>query len=106
MAGSLGTTTGFSFLTGGLGLFLGGILSIPWMVALAVFIWFCERWIERHPVVFAVVGPIVVCGTYALLTRAFLDAVAVSSFTSAICYLLLTLWLGFRRRTQGRLTAT
>lgn len=105
MAGSIGTTAGFSFSAGGLGLFLGGILSIPWMVALAVFIWFRGGWIERHPVVFAVVGPIIVCGTYASPTGAFLDAVAVSSLTSAICYLLIALWLRHRRRVQEKLKA-
>lgn len=105
MASTIGTTAGFSVAGGGLGLFLGGILSIPWMLALAIFIWFYGGWIDRHPVLFAVVGPVVVCGTYALLAGAFLDAVAVSSVTSSICFLLISIWTRFRRAAHAKLDA-
>jgi hypothetical protein len=105
MASTIGTTAGFSVAGGGLGLFLGGILSIPWMIALAILIWFYGGWIDRHPVLFAIVGPVVVCGSYALLAGAFLDAVAVSSVTSSIWYLLLTMWMRFRRAAQAKLDA-
>lgn len=105
MASTIGTTAGFTVAGGGLGLFLGGILSIPWMLAIAILIWFYGGWIDRHPVLFAVVGPVVVCGTYALLAGAFLDAVAVSSVTSSICFLLIAMWTRFRRAAQAKLDA-
>ncbi len=96
MAGSIGTTAGFSVAAGGLGLFLGGILSLPWIAALAAVIWFYGGWIERHPFLFALIGPAIVCGTYALLGGAWLDAVAISSITSSACYLLLILIKRYR----------
>jgi len=96
MVGTIGTTAGFSVAGGGLGLFLGGILSIPWIAALAAIIWFYGGWIEKHPFLFAVIGPVVVCGSYALLAGAFLDAVAASSITSGASYLALVLWGNFR----------
>ncbi len=96
MVGTIGTTAGFSVGGGGLGLFLGGLLSIPWMAVLATVIWFYGGWIKRHPFLFALIGPIVVCASYALLAGAFLDAVAVSSVTSSVCYLLLVLWSRLR----------
>ena len=92
MWGSIGTTAGFSFLAGGLGLYLGGLMSIPWMVALIALIWFYDGLIERHLFAFVLIGPVFVCGTYALLGGAWLDAVAISSVASSVCYLLLTLW--------------
>lgn len=91
MVGTIGTTAGFSVGGGGLGLLLGGLLSLPWMAVLATLIWFYSGWIKRHPFIFALTGPIVVCASYALLGGAFLDAVAISSVTSSICYLLLVL---------------
>jgi hypothetical protein len=75
------------------------------MLTLAILIWFYGGWIDRHPVLFAIAGPVVVCGSYALLAGAFLDAVAVSSVTSSICYLLLTMWTRFRRAAQAKLDA-
>ncbi len=96
MVGTIGTTAGFSVGGGGLGLFLGGLLSLPWMIALAIVIRFDGGWIERHPFLFAVIGPVVVCASYALLAGAFLDAAAVSTTTSSVCYSLLVLWSRFR----------
>lgn len=96
MVGTIGTTAGFSIAGGGLGLFLGGILSIPWIVALAAIIWFYGSWIDKHPFLFAFIGPMAVCGSYALLGGAFLDAVAVSSITSSACYLALVVFGGLQ----------
>jgi hypothetical protein len=90
MVSTIGTTAGFSVAGGGLGLFLGGLLSLPWMMGVAAVVWLYGGWIERHPLVFALTGPVVVCGSWALLAGAFLDAVALSSITSSIFYLLLT----------------
>lgn len=97
MVGTIGTTAGLSVIGGGLYLFLGGIVSIPWMTALATVIWFRGGWIERHPFIFAFTGPIIVCGTYTWLAGAFLDAVAISCVTSSAFYLLLVLWGNWRR---------
>lgn len=92
MAGTIGTTTGFSVAGGGLGLSLGGLISLPWIVALAVVIWRFGGWIALHPIQFAVVGPVVVVASYAIFAGAFLDAVAISCVASSLCYLVLTSW--------------
>lgn len=92
MVGTMGTATGFSVGGAGLGLFLGGIISVPWIAALTAMIWFYGRVIEQHPVYFAMLGPIIVCGTYAATFGAFLDFVAVSSVASSFCYLVLARW--------------
>lgn len=92
MADTVGTTAGFSVGGAGLGLFLGGLLSLPWIAALAALIWYYASWIERHTVLFAVAGPMIVCGTYALLARAFLEEVAFSSVAASITYMLLVSW--------------
>jgi len=102
MVGTIGTTAGFSVLGGGIGLYLGGILSIPWISALAAAIWFYGKWIDKHPYVFALAGPVITCGSYAVLAGAFLDAVAVSSVTSSACYLALALWNNFRSANAVR----
>ena len=99
--GSIGTTAGFSFSSGGLGLLLGGILSLPWMLAVAIAIWFNAAWIERHPFAFIATGMAVVCGSYALLGGAWLDAVAISSGTSSLCYLLHVAWTKHRAAKAG-----
>lgn len=98
MAGTIGTTAGFSVGGAGVGLFLGGLLSLPWIAALAAFIWYFGSCIERHAVLFAVAGPMIVCGTYALLAGAFLEKVAVSSVAASATYLLLALWSRVRSR--------
>lgn len=87
MEGSIGTTAGFDFFSGALGLFLGGVISIPWIAVLAATIWFQGGVIERHPLLFAIIGPITVCTSYAMLASPFLDAVAISCVTSSLCYL-------------------
>jgi hypothetical protein len=89
MAGTIGTSAGFSFLGGGWGLFLGGLLSLPWILALFAVVWRWHGWVDRHPVQFALIGPIVVSGSYAAIDGAFLKFVAISCVTSSICYLLL-----------------
>ena len=86
---TIGTTSGFSIAGAGLGLFLGGLLSVPWMIALGVLIWFQGRTIETHPVIFAVFGPALVCGSWALLAGGFFREVATSSVASSLSYLLL-----------------
>ncbi len=88
---TIGTTSGFSIEGAGLGLFLGGLLSLPWLIALGALIWFQSRTIETHPVIFAVFGPAVVSGSWALLAGGFFREVAISSVASSLIYLLLVL---------------
>ena len=100
--GTIGTTAGFSLSGGGLGLFLGGILSLPWLAVLLVVIHFYGGWIERHPVAFALTGPPLVDASYAVSFGGFLDAGAIASASASAFFLLLT-WLG-TRAMQARLT--
>ena len=88
IVGTIGTTAGLSFDGAGLGLYLGGLLSLPWMAALGVLIWFRGRQIDRHPIAFAIVGPVVVGASWGLLTGAiFEEAVVISSVASSAFYL-------------------
>lgn len=98
VAGTIGTTSGLSFSGGGLGLLVGGMLSIPWLVVIGVFVWFQGGLIERNTIGFAVLGPILVCGTYAYFMEVFWQATAISSVVSSAVYLPLALWQK-RRRT-------
>lgn len=101
VVGTIGTTSGFTLSGGVLGLVLGGFISMPWLAAIAVIVWRYGGAIERHPVAFALVGPVLVFGTYALLVGAFLEAVAVSCAVSSICYLPLAYWRQKRRAAVG-----
>jgi hypothetical protein len=101
MAGTVGTTAGFSPGGAFLGLFLGGVVSLPWMIILVVVIWFRGAWLEHHPFAFAICGPLLVLASwFALSGRAFLEAVAISCITSSVVVLLLTLW-GRRGQAPG-----
>jgi hypothetical protein len=90
--GTLQSSAGFSIGGGAFILFLGGVLSLPWIIGLTCFIWFYGSLIERHPFAFAIIGPVVVCGTWAATFGAFWEAVALSAAVSSVCYLLLTAW--------------
>lgn len=72
-----------------IGIFLGGLLSVPWLLGLAAIIWFYSDRLERHPILFALLGPLVVCGTWAVTFGAMLEAVALSTAVSSACYLVL-----------------
>ncbi len=88
---TIGTTSGFSIGGAGIGLFLGGILSTPWMAALGLLIWFKSAPIEGHPIKFAIAGPALVIGSWALLSGSggFLQEVAISAISSSLLYLTL-----------------
>jgi hypothetical protein len=92
VVGTIGTTAGFSLSGGGIGLFLGGLISIPWLAGIAVLIWFYGSQIERHPIAFALIGPLMVVGSYNLIVGAFWESVAVSCTVSSACYLPLAYW--------------
>jgi hypothetical protein len=96
IASTIGTSAGFNVLGGAWGLTLGLVLSTPWMAALAIIIWLYGGWIERHPILFAVIGPLVVCGSFAILAGPFLKDVAISSVTSSFCYLAIVACQRFR----------
>ncbi len=84
---------GFSLLGVFLGLVAGGIMSLPWMIALAIAIWLRGTWLEKHPFTFAICGPLFVIGSWFTLNGSMLPGyVAVSCSISSIVFLLLTLW--------------
>ncbi|MCE7797571.1 hypothetical protein LWE61_13550 [Sphingobium sufflavum] len=86
--GTIGTTAGFNVITGSfLGIFLGGLLSVPWIIALSILIWFRASWIERHPLIFSIIGPPLIIASYALLGGAFLDAITLATISASIFYL-------------------
>lgn len=88
IAGTIGTSEGFSFDGAGLGLSLGGLLSLPWMAALGIAIWWRGRQIDRHPIAFATIGPVIVGVSWGLVTGAFFEkAVVISSVASSAFYL-------------------
>lgn len=88
IVGTIGTSAGVSFDGVGLGLYLGGLLSLPWMAVLGFVIWFRGRQIDRHPLAFAIIGPVVVGASWGLVTGAYFDkAVVISSVASSAFYL-------------------
>jgi hypothetical protein len=91
MLGTIESTAGFSVGGGWFGLFIGGLFSLPWMVILAIMIWHYSGWIERHPILFALIGPIAVCASYAVLASAFLFETATSCVVASMCFIILTM---------------
>lgn len=74
-------------------IFLGGLSSIPWMIALAILIGFFGLWLERHTLVFCTIGPVIVAASWALVVgKPFLEAVAGSCVASSGFYLLFRLF--------------
>lgn len=93
MALTIDTTAGFNVMGGLLGLLLGGIWSVPWVIALTGLIWLYGEWIERHSLVFAMSGPPIVCAISALIGPPFfLKFVAISCVASSVAYLVLSHW--------------
>ena len=90
--GSISTTAGFDLAGGVVGLLLGGILSVPWLMALATIVFFAAKWIDRFPWALALAGPPIVCASWFLIGAPFLGGVALSCVTSSFAYLALTYW--------------
>jgi hypothetical protein len=88
--GTTGTTAGFG--SGfGVGIFAGGIISIPWFLCLCVMIWLFAERIERNVLAFCICGPAIVCGLWWILSGSeLLAAVAISSVTASVAFLVLT----------------
>jgi hypothetical protein len=82
-----------------IGLFIGGLLSVPWILCLAGIIWFFGAAIARHPVKFAVIGPLLVCASWAITFGGMIEAVAISTTVSSLCYISLTFWRRWRTTT-------
>lgn len=101
-AGTIGTTAGFDLAGGALGLLLGGILSVPWLVTLAAVIFFAAKWIDRFPWALALAGPPIVCASWFLIGAPFLGGVALSCLTSSVAYLAMTYWGQLAARTARR----
>lgn len=99
---TIGTTAGFNIGGAGLGLWLGGVLSIPWMAILGGVIWFRGTMIEDHPFLFATFGPAFVIGSWALLGAAFIREVAISSVSSSVLYLVVYFGLRLLNATRQR----
>ena len=93
VADTIGTTAGFDIWGAGLGLWLGLVLSLPWMVILGLVIWLRGTMIEDHPFLFVTFGPMFVIGSWALLGTTFIREVAISSVSASLFYLVLTFGL-------------
>lgn len=88
IAGTIGTSEGFGIDGAGVGMYLGGLLSLPLLVALGAVIWWRGRQLDRHPVAFTIIGPVVVCASWGLVAGAFFEkAVVISTVASSIFYL-------------------
>jgi hypothetical protein len=93
VVGIAGTSPEVAFLGLFIGIFMGGILSLPWMIALAILILIRGEWLEQHPVVFAICGPLSVIGSWLVLAGSpWLIPVALSCGISSVLVLTLTLW--------------
>ncbi|CAN5188960.1 hypothetical protein BH10PSE2_BH10PSE2_09220 [soil metagenome] len=100
MVDSVGTTSGFSILSGALGLFLGGMLSIPWVILMFILVWIWGSFLERHPLWFSTVGFTVVVG--AQIQASFRTEVAVACGAASAFYV--SLWFWQRRPRSMRAT--
>jgi len=110
IAGTIGTTAGFSIEGAGLGLWLGGLLSVPWVVVVGLLVWWRGGLIDRHPFAFATIGPVVVIASWGVVTGAtFEKTVVISAVASSIFYLCAIgaeHWLSSRHRMRGDQTFT
>lgn len=88
IVGTIGTSEGLSFDGVVSVLYLGGLLSLPWVAVLGLLIWFRGQQIDRHPIAFAIIGPVVVGASWGIVTGAFFEeAVVISSVASSVFYL-------------------
>ena len=105
MIGTIRSDSGFDMLGGAFVGALGGLMSIPWIAALVLLICFRPSWIGQHPVVFAIVGPVLVSGSWVLLAgQAMLDSVAISSAVSSVAWLAIVFATPVWRVVMARVT--
>jgi len=94
--GAIGTDTDVA--TGAfLGLWLGGIISMPWALAIVAVISFKPGWTARHPFIFAACAALVTFVGYGLLSQRLDIAVAITCAVSAVCYMALSTVAMFRK---------
>ncbi|MFZ3482114.1 hypothetical protein [Sphingomonas sp. 3-13AW] len=87
---TLGTTSSFSLGGVFVGFLLGALVSLPWMVVLASVIWLYGSWVDRHPLLFATIGPLIVVGSCTMFTDGvFIHWVGISAGVSSLFYLAL-----------------
>jgi hypothetical protein len=90
--GTVGTSGGFGNGAWA-GTLAGGLISFPWFAALLLVIWFFAQFYHRHVILMCLIGPMVVCGSWWVLDGPeLLDAVAISSITASLVFLVMTLW--------------
>jgi hypothetical protein len=90
--GTIGTSGGFRNGAWA-GMLAGGIISIPWFAALLLVVWFFAQFYWDHIVWMCVSGPFIVCRSWWLLDGPeLLDAIALSSVTSSLSFLVMVLW--------------
>jgi hypothetical protein len=63
---------------------IGGLLSLPWCIVLAVVLWKTGGWLAGHILVYCLIGPMIVCGIWFLIFGTpMLDAVSLSCAISS-----------------------
>ena len=88
MIGTIQSDSGFGWLGGAVAGALGGLFSTPWIAGLVLLVCYRPTWISKRPILFAIVGPVLMIGSWALFAgQAFLDDVAISSVTSSLVWL-------------------
>jgi hypothetical protein len=86
---TIGATAGFGSGLGSV-IFLGGVLSLPWLPVLVIAIWWKSIWIDHHILTFAIIGPILVGASYFMI-GGFLafELTATSAAISSVALLLI-----------------
>lgn len=103
VVGTIGTSAGFNPFTGVfLGLFLGGIFSIPFVVVFCGLIWLRAAWVDRHPILFVGGGAVLTCGVIAAALPEILPFAAVGIAVAGVTYLLRSFMAA--RRAAKKLT--
>jgi hypothetical protein len=99
--GTIGTSAGFDIFGGWLGVWLGGIVSVPLIVPVLLLAAHFATIVDRHPVWFATCGPFVVGSIVALgLDVQAGGIVAASGGISSLFYLMMVAY-GKRRERLG-----
>ena len=87
--GTLHSSGGFGNGAGA-GTLAGSIISLPWFAVLIGVIWFFSDFYWRHAYILSLVGALIVVGSWWVMDGVdLLDAVMVSSFSSALAFLIL-----------------
>lgn len=98
--GTIGASGGFG--NGAwVGTLAGGVISFPWFAALIGVIWFFPDFYWKHFLAMCVVGPMLVCGTWWLLSGPeLIDAVAITTVVGSIAFLTNMSFIRWRRANK------